>query len=483
MGGFFGVVSHENCVPDLFYGTDYHSHLGTKRGGLAVTNPSGTIVRCIHDITNAQFRSKFDADLEKLDGHCGIGVISDLEDQPLIIGSHLGIYSIVTVGKINNMEELTKRGIEEHHAHFSELSAGEYNPTEVVASLINTKDTIEEGIAYAQESIHGSCSILLMSNGMIYAARDRYGRTPIILGHKENAYAAAMESSSLPNLDFEMVRELGPGEIVQITENGLFQKKKPGDLMQVCTFLWVYFGYPSSTYEGQNTETVRYANGALIADEDAVNIDSVCGIPDSGVAHAIGYANATNKPYMRALVKYTPTWPRSFMPQNQTMRNLVAKMKLIPVDEQITGKKLLFCDDSVVRGTQFKDITRRLYARGALEVHLRSASPPLVYPCLFLNFSRSKSSMDLVARRVISSLEGKEPTEELLKDYTTAGTDRYNRMVEEIRKILGLDSLKYQRIENLVNAIGLPKEKLCTYCFDGVDPTHCCDHCPCHPSI
>lgn len=480
MGGFFGVVSRDNCVADLFYGTDYHSHLGTKRGGLAVMNQRGAIGRCIHDITNTQFRSKFDNDLVKLDGNCGIGVISDLEDQPLVIASGLGMYSIVTVGKINNINELAREAIKDHHAHYSELSTGDYNPTEVVAALINTKSSFEEGIAYAQERINGSCSILLMTGGAIYAARDKFGRTPIVLGHKHNAYAVAMESTALPNLDYDMVRELGPGEIVLLTEDGVFQKKKPGNKMQICSFFWVYFGYPSSTYEGKNTETVRYRNGALMAEEDDTEIDSVCGIPDSGVAHAIGYSNASEAPYMRALVKYTPTWPRSFMPSNQAMRSLVAKMKLIPVDEQIAGKKLLFCDDSIVRGTQFKDIARRLYERGAKEVHMRSASPPLAFPCMFLNFSRSKSTLDLAARRVINTLEGGEPDEVALKEYTTAGTERYNRMVDEIRKNLGLTTLKYQSIENLIKAIGLPKDQVCTYCFDGEDPTGCCENCPCH---
>ncbi len=473
MGGFFGVVSNGSCVADLFYGTDYHSHLGTRRGGLAVTNTRGVITRFIHDITNSQFRSKFDSDLEHLEGNCGIGVISDLEDQPLVIGSHLGVYAIVTVGKLNNIEELARKGICAHGAHFSELSMGEYNPTEVVASLINTKHSLEEGIAYAMEMVNGSCSMLIMKDGEIYAARDKYGRTPLIVGAKPGSFALAMESTSLPNLDYEFVRELGPAEIIRVCPDRIEQLKEPEECMQMCSFFWVYFGYPSSDYEGRNTETVRYRNGALMAENDNADIDSVCGIPDSGVAHAIGYANAAKKPYMRALVKYTPTWPRSFMPQNQAMRSLVAKMKLLPIDEQIAGRKLLFCDDSIVRGTQFKHIASRLYERGAAEVHMRSASPPLAYPCLFLNFSRSKSILDLVARRVINTLEGEEPKEEVLKEYTAAGTDKYNRMVEEIRKILGLTSLKYQSIEKLVEAIGLPKSKICTYCFDGCDPTHC----------
>ncbi len=483
MGGFFGVVSDADCVGDLFYGTDYHSHLGTKRGGLAVTDAYGSIKRFIHDITNSQFRSKFDSDVGQLAGKCGIGVISDLEDQPLIIGSHLGIYSIVTVGKLNNTEELTKRLINEKHGHFSELSTGEYNPTEIVASLINSKDTLEEGIQWAMDSINGSCSMLIMMNGELYAARDKYGHTPVIIGKRHGARCACMESSAFPNLDYELDRELGPGEIVRITADSVEQRKAPGETMQICSFLWVYFGYPSSNYEGRNTEEVRYRNGELLADSDAdfleEHVDSVCGIPDSGVAHAIGYSNAAHKPYMRALVKYTPTWPRSFMPQNQAMRNLVAKMKLIPVDCQIKDRKLLFCDDSIVRGTQFRNIAKRLFERGAAEVHMRSACPPLAFPCLFLNFSRSKSTLDLIARRVINTLEGGEPTEQALQEYTTAGTERYNNMVEEVRKILGLTSLKYQSMENLVKAIGLPKEKICTYCFDGCDPSGCAK-CSCH---
>lgn len=473
MGGFFGTVAQEDCVADLFYGTDYHSHLGTKRGGLAVFGADGAIMRSIHDITNSQFRSKFDDDLPHFCGKSGIGVISDYEDQPLIIGSHLGIFAIVTVGKINNIQELIAGDSTTRIAHFfSEMSGGEFNPTEVVAALINTKESIEEGIAYAQSRIDGSCSMLVLRNGVIYAARDKFGRTPVIIGRKTGAYAVAMESSAFPNLDYVPCKELGPGEIVRITAEELVQVKPPEEKMQICAFFWVYFGYPSSNYEGTNTETVRYQNGALMARNDDVEFDSVGGIPDSGVAHAIGYANESGKPYMRALVKYTPTWPRSFMPQSQAARNLVARMKLIPIDEQIRGRRLLFCDDSIVRGTQFKNIAQRLYERGALEVHMRSASPPFAFPCKYLNFSRSKSTLDLAARRVINTLEGGEPPEEVLREYITAGTPRYNNMVEAIRKNLGLTSLKYQTIEGLVEAIGLPKEKICTYCFDGCDG--CC---------
>ena len=476
MGGFFGVTSHEDCVADLFYGTDYHSHLGTKRGGMAVSGVSGRIVRSIHDITNAQFRTKFDADIAKLEGNTGIGVISDNEDQPLIIGSHLGVFALVSVAKINNIKELISGGPNERIAHFfSEMSGGDFNPTEVIAALINTKETIEDGIAYALSRIDGSCSLLLLCGDTIYAARDNFGRTPVVIGRKLHSYAAVTETTALPNLDFTIHKELGPGEIVKLTPDDCITVREPLKDMQICSFFWVYFGYPSSCYEGQNTETVRYRNGELMARGDDVEVDSICGIPDSGVAHAIGYSNACGRPYMRALVKYTPTWPRSFMPQTQSARNLVAKMKLIPIDDQIKGKRLLFCDDSIVRGTQFKDIAERLYERGALEVHMRSASPPLAYPCLYLNFSRSKSILDLAARRVIHALEGGEPGEEVVQEYITPGTEKYERMIEAIRKNLGLTSLKYQTIDKLVEAIGLPKEKICTYCFDGCKGS--CGHC------
>ncbi len=484
MGGFFGVVSNGDCVDDLFYGVDYHSHLGTVRGGMAVTNPYGSIIRSIHDISNEMFRSKFGPELEMFRGaKCGIGIISDMDDQPLLIASHLGMYSIVTVGKLNNIEELTRQAIEEHHIHFAEHSNGEHNPTEVVASLINTQKTIEDGIAYAMHRIKGSCSLLVMADGKIYAARDRYGRTPVSLAKKPGAMAVAMETSAYPNLDYEFVRDLGPGEIVLVDAESAVQLKEPEETMQICSFLWVYFGYPSSDYEGRNTETVRYENGARIAAHDDVEVDSVCGVPDSGVAHAIGYSNKKGRPYLRALVKYTPTWLRSFMPQVQSHRNLIAKMKLLPVQDQIAGKRLLFCDDSIVRGTQFRDVTRRLLGRGAKEVHLRSASPPLAFPCLFLNFSRSRSVMDLAARRIIAELEGGEPTPEILREYITAGTPRYERMVEMIRRKLGLTTLKYQTIDQLVEAIGLPKCKLCTFCFDGCDPTGCAKWigCACPP--
>ncbi|MCP3966036.1 MAG: amidophosphoribosyltransferase [Lentisphaerae bacterium] len=472
MGGFFGVVSKYDCVGDLYYGTDYHSHLGTKRGGLAVTNGSGRIIRRIHDISNAQFRSKFDSDINDFDGNTGIGIISDYEDQPLIIASHLGTYAIATVGKINNLDDLSKRAFRSGYSHFSEMSGGELNPTELVATLINRKDSIVEGIQFAQEMIEGSCSILLMVDNCIYAARDFNGRTPVIIGEKDGSFAVTMESSAFPNLEYKHKCDLGSGEIVQITPEMVIQKKAPEQKMQICSFLWVYYGYPSSTYEGINTENVRYRNGELMAENDSedTELDSVCGIPDSGIGHAIGYSNASKVPYKRAFVKYTPTWPRSFMPQNQKMRNLVARMKLIPIQEIVKNQRLLFCDDSIVRGTQLRDTVDRLIERGAKTVHMRSACPPLVFGCKFLNFSRSRSDLDLVARRAIDKLEGRSVTEpETLKEYTKTGCEKYNKMLDEIREELKLGTLKYQTLESLIEAIGLPKEKLCTYCWDGCE--------------
>ncbi|MBQ9788962.1 MAG: amidophosphoribosyltransferase [Lentisphaeria bacterium] len=469
MGGFFGVVSKDDCVADLFYGTDYHSHLGTKRGGMAFCDHKGRIVKRIHDISNSPFRSKFDDDLEVLHGNAGIGIISDYEDQPLTIYSHLGNYAIVTVGKINNLNELVKLNLSNNLAHFSEMSGGKINPTEVVASLINVKDSIEKGIEYAHKLIDGSMSILILKDNFIYAARDKYGRTPVIIGEKTGAYAVTMESSAFPNLGYELKYELGPGEIVQMKATELIQKKAPGDKMKICAFLWVYYGYPSSCYEGVNAESTRNRNGALMAADDDIEIDSVCGIPDSGIAHAIGYSNAKKKPYERSFVKYTPTWARSFMPQNQKIRDLMAKMKLIPVKEKIENKRLLFCDDSIVRGTQLKDTANRLYDLGAKEVHMRSACPPLVYGCKFLNFSTSRSELDLAARRAIEKLSGQEATEETLSKYTTYGSPEYDAMVEEIRMQLNLSSLKFQKLEKLLEAIGIDPDKICTYCWTGKD--------------
>ncbi len=468
MGGFFGAVSSEDCVCDLFYGTDYHSHLGTRRGGMAVDSGSG-IVRKIHDITNSPFRSKFDDDIESFHGNAGIGIISDTEDQPLLITSRIGTYAIVTVGKINNLPELVAQIFADGASHFSESCDGQLNPTELVAAIINRGRDLADGIARAQEAIKGSCSMLLLYDGFIYAARDRYGRTPVVIGEKPGARAVCMESSAFPNLGYTQCYELGPGEIVQLCADRIIQKKAPGDKMKFCTFFWVYYGYPSSTYEGINAESARCRNGAIIAADDHVEIDSVCGIPDSGIAHAIGYSNAIHKPYLRAFVKYTPTWPRSFMPQNQKVRENIARMKLIPVQEQIEGKKLLFCDDSIVRGTQLRDTVKLLYQRGAKEVHMRSACPPLLFGCPFLNFSRSRSEMDLIARRAIATLEHGEVTPEKLEKYITYGTGEYKAMVEYIRSALNLTTLKYQQLEKLLIAIRLPKDRVCTYCWDGKD--------------
>ncbi|MGB5746431.1 MAG: amidophosphoribosyltransferase [Desulfobacterales bacterium] len=453
----------EDCINDLFYGTDYHSHLGTKRAGLAVKNGSD-FARSIHNIENDYFRSKFESDLPKLHGNKGIGVISDHDPQPLIIGSHLGPFAIVTVAKINNIDELAVRAFQ-NKRHFSEMSGSELSPTELVAMLISEKGSFEEGIQYAQESIKGSCSLLLLTAEGIYAARDKLGRTPISIGCKEGAYAASSESCAFANLGYDIDRYLGPGEIVIITEGSCEQKKKPNDKMQICSFLWVYYGYPASNYEGINVEAVRNKCGWALAKNDTVEIDFVAGIPDSGIGHAIGYASARCIPYMRPFVKYTPTWPRSFMPQNQSIRDLVARMKLIPVRELIEGQRILFCEDSIVRGTQLKDNVQILYDYGAREVHMRPACPTLTYPCEFLNFSTSRATTDLAGRKAIEQIEGLD--DRFLEDYATDGSEKNLAMIDKIRQRLRLTSLKYQRLDDLVEAIGLPKEKLCTHCWDG----------------
>ncbi len=481
MGGIFGVVSHGDCVKDLFYGTDYHSHLGTKRGGLAVLGQSG-ITRFIHDITQSQFRTKFQSDRDKLHGKMGLGVISDTDDQPLIIRSHLGTYALVTVGKINNIEELMENAFQKGTSHFSEMSEGEINPTELVATLINNGDNFEEGIKRAQDLIEGSCSMLLLTEKGIYAARDRHGRTPLQIGEKKDIQApesqttlmdppmtrcVTMETSPFPNLNYHTVKRLGPGEIILLHENGFHQCHPPNKHNHICAFLWVYYGYPASSYEGINVEEVRYRCGASLARNDDVKPDIVAGIPDSGTAHGIGYANESHIFYGRPFVKYTPTWPRSFMPQDQKVRDEVARMKLIPVKEMIQGKSLLFCDDSIVRGTQLKDTIKGIYERGAKEIHMRIACPPLVYGCKYLNFSRSKSELDLAGRRAIQDITGGKATD--LSVFLNQKSDPYKQMVERIRKELNLTSLKYQKLEDLIKAIGLPKDQLCTYCWDGVE--------------
>ncbi len=466
MGGFFGVAAKADCLADLFYGTDYHSHLGTMRGGMA-TWGTDRFIRFIHDITNSQFRSKFEDDLPRLTGNLGIGVISDFEDQPLIIGSHLGTYALVTVGRILNLDDLAAEAFRGHATHFSEMGGSGINPTELVATLINREDSFEAGIAYAQEVIQGSCSLLLLTSDSIYAARDRLGRTPVVIGCKPGAYAATLETCALPNLDYDVERYLGPGEIARLTADGVETLKPPGEEMQICAFLWVYYGYPASSYEGINAEAVRYRCGAALARADDVRIDLVAGIPDSGTGHAIGYANESGTPYGRPFVKYTPTWPRSFMPQDQRVRDLVARMKLIPIRDVIQGRRVLFCEDSIVRGTQLRDTVRRLFEYGAKEVHMRPACPPLIYGCKFLNFSQSRSALDLAARQAIKELEGDDAKH--LEDYADPDSTRHALMVERVRQQLGLTSLKYQRLDDLVEAIGLPKGHVCTYCWDGCE--------------
>jgi len=463
MGGFFGVVARDDCVNDLFYGTDYHSHLGTRRGGLAVHGPSG-FNRSIHNIENNYFRAKFEPVLPKFQGNSGIGVISDNDPQPLMIGSHLGTFAIVTVGKINNIEELEQRALSKKR-HFLETSGGVINPTELASTLICEENTIEDGIRNAQEAIQGSCSMLLLTDDGMYAARDKLGRTPLVIGKKSGAFAVASESCAFPNLGYEVVTHLGPGETVFLTADGYEQRNKPGEKMQICAFLWVYYGYPATDYEGINVESVRNRCGSALARNDKVEIDFVAGIPDSGIGHAIGYANERKIPYLRPFVKYTPTWPRSFMPQNQDVRDLVAKMKLIPIRSMIEGKKILFCEDSIVRGTQLKDNIQILFDYGAVEVHMRPACPTLIFPCEFLNFSTSRSTLDLAGRGVINEIEGREDIN--MNEYLIPGSPKYTKMIDRIRASLRLTTLQYQKLEDLVDAIGLPKKRLCTHCWDG----------------
>lgn len=464
MGGFFGIASEEDCVSDLYYGTDYHSHLGTRRGGMVVLNGAG-LRRAIHDLTNAQFRSKFEGDLAGMSGRLGLGVISDFEDQPLIIGSHHGVYSIVTVGRVFNLEELAAKALRTHTQHFSEITRIGFNPTELIASLINQGDTIEAGIRGVHEAIDGSASMLLLTDRGIYAARDRFGRTPIVLGRKPGARAATTESCALHNLGFQIDRQLGPGEVVLITSDGVEEITPPRDQMQICAFLWIYYGFPASEYEGINVEASRNRCGAALARRDDVAVDFAAGIPDSGIGHAIGYATEAGVPYRRPFAKYTPTWPRSFMPQEQRVRDLVAQMKLIPVEPLIRGHRLLFCEDSIVRGTQLTDIIRRLFDIGATELHMRVACPPLLYGCKYLNFSRSKSELDLAARRAVAKLEPNGAAH--LDEYAEAGTQRYARMVDQIRQQIGLTTLRYQHMDDMVEAIGLARDRVCTYCWNG----------------
>ena len=465
MGGFFGTVAKESCVTDLFYGTDYNSHLGTKRGGMATYDAEAhSFNRSIHNLEGTYFRTKFEDELDKFKGNSGIGIISDTDAQPIILNSHLGRFAIVTVAKIVNIAELEEELLRQN-MHFSELSSGQTNQTELIALLIIQGRNFVEGIENVYRRIKGSCSMLLLTEDGIIAARDKWGRTPIVIGRKEGAYAATSESSSFPNLDYEVERYLGPGEIVRLRADGIEQMRKPEERMQVCSFLWVYYGFPTSCYEGRNVEDVRFTSGLKMGQTDTSEVDCACGIPDSGVGMALGYAEGKGIPYHRAIAKYTPTWPRSFTPSRQEMRSLVAKMKLIPNRAMLQGKRLLFCDDSIVRGTQLRDNVKVLYEYGAKEVHIRIACPPLIYACPFIGFTASKSPLELVTRRIIKELEGDENKN--LEKYATTGSPEYERMVEIMRERFGFTSLRFNKLETLVESIGLPKCKLCTHCFDG----------------
>ncbi|MCQ2495522.1 MAG: amidophosphoribosyltransferase [Lachnospiraceae bacterium] len=466
MGGFFGVASKQDCVFDLFFGIDYHSHLGTRRGGMAVYGNDG-FNRAIHNIENAPFRTKFDKDVQTMNGYYGIGCISDFEPQPLIVRSHHGTYAITTVSKINNVDELAQTLFDNGHSHFLEMSGGDINATELIASLINQKENLIDGIQYALDAVDGSVSFLLMNKNGIYAARDKMGRTPVVIGHKDDAFCASFESFAYKNLGYKDYKSLGPGEVVVFNDKKCTTLVSPGTDMKICTFLWVYYGYPSSAYEGTSVEQMRYNCGAKMAKRDNVKPDIVAGVPDSGTAHAVGYANESGVPFSRPFIKYTPTWPRSFMPTIQSKRNLIAKMKLLAVDELIRDKSLLLIDDSIVRGTQLRETTEFLYDCGAKEVHIRPACPPLLYGCKYLNFSRSTSEMDLIARRVIARLEDGKETPEIIAEYANPDSEKYERMVEEIRKELHFTSLRFNRLDDMLEAANIDKCKLCTYCWDG----------------
>ncbi|MBS4968974.1 MAG: amidophosphoribosyltransferase [Lachnospiraceae bacterium] len=465
MGGIFGVASKDTCTMDLFFGVDYHSHLGTRRGGMAVYGEDG-FNRSIHNIENSPFRTKFDRDLDELKGNLGIGCISDNEPQPLLVQSHLGSFAITTVGKINNMEELVDISYKNGCTHFLEMSGGNINPTEMVASLINQKSSILEGIQYVQQMIDGSMTLLIMTPQGIYAARDRLGRTPLVIGQKEGSFCASFESFAFVNLGYHTYKELGPAEIVYLTPEGVEVLQQPGNKMKICSFLWVYYGYPTATYEGVNVEQMRYKCGDILAQRDDAHPDLVAGVPDSGTAHAVGYANRSGIPFARPFIKYTPTWPRSFMPTNQSQRNLIARMKLLPVHELIQDKSLLLIDDSIVRGTQLRETTEFLYDSGAKEVHIRPACPPLMYGCKYLNFSRSKSEMDLITRRVIQKREG-EISDKILEDYSNPDSGNYKEMLDDIGKELKFTSLRYHRLDDMISSIGISPCKLCTYCWNG----------------
>ncbi len=471
MGGFFGTISTKCCVNDLFYGTDYNSHLGTKRAGLVTFDEEKGFSRKIHNLERDYFRSKFEDELDSFSGNKGIGVISDTDPQPIIVNSHLGRYAVVTVAKINNLHEIADELLA-RRMHFSELSANNINQTELVALLINMGNTFVEGIKLVYKKIEGSCSILILTEKGIIAARDFLGRTPIVVGKKDGAYAVSSESTSFPNLDFQVEKYLGPGEIVFLTANSLEVLHEPLKREQICSFLWVYYGFPASDYNGINVEAVREANGKMMGEQDDTEVDCVCGVPDSGVGMALGYAEGKGVPYKRAVLKYTPTWPRSFTPGNQERRALVAKMKLIPNPALLKDKRVVFCDDSIVRGTQLKDNVKTFFDYGAKEVHCRISCPPLVYGCPFIGFTSSKTDMELITRRIIKDFEGEH--DKNLDKYAKTDSPEYQRMVNEIAKRLGLTTLKFAKLESLVESIGLPKCQVCTHCFDG--SSYCHEH-------
>lgn len=469
MGGFFGVASKEACNLDLFYGTDYHSHLGTRRGGMATYGSDGW-KRAIHNIENSPFRTKFEKDVDTMKGNIGIGCISDYDPQPILIQSHLGCFGITTVGKINNADQLIRNLYENGHTHFQSMTNGQINSTELVAALICKKDSFVEGIRYVQSVVEGSMTLLLLTENGIYAARDLLGRTPVVIGKKENAYCVSFESFAYINLGYTDYKELGPGEIVYVTPESVETVSPACEKMRICSFLWVYYGYPTSSYEGVGVEEMRYNCGKLLAqrDDHSIDVDIVAGVPDSGIAHAIGYANESGIPYARPFIKYTPTWPRSFMPTTQSQRNLIARMKLIPVHSLIEDRSLLLIDDSIVRGTQLRETTEFLYQSGAKEVHVRPACPPLLYGCKYLNFSRSKSDLDLITRRIIREWEGDNDVN-VLGEYADPNSDRYAAMLEKIRKRQNFTSLRYHRLDDLIKSIGIDACQVCTYCFNGVE--------------
>ena len=469
MGGLFGVASKEACNLDLFYGTDYHSHLGTRRGGMATYGSDGW-KRAIHNIENSPFRTKFEKDVDTMKGNIGIGCISDYDPQPILIQSHLGCFGITTVGKINNADQLIRNLYENGHTHFQSMTNGQINSTELVAALICKKDSFVEGIRYVQSVVEGSMTLLLLTENGIYAARDLLGRTPVVIGKKENAYCVSFESFAYINLGYTDYKELGPGEIVYVTPESVETVSPACEKMRICSFLWVYYGYPTSSYEGVGVEEMRYNCGKLLAqrDDHSIDVDIVAGVPDSGIAHAIGYANESGIPYARPFIKYTPTWPRSFMPTTQSQRNLIARMKLIPVHSLIEDRSLLLIDDSIVRGTQLRETTEFLYQSGAKEVHVRPACPPLLYGCKYLNFSRSKSDLDLITRRIIREWEGDNDVN-VLGEYADPNSERYAAMLEEIRKRQNFTSLRYHRLDDLIKSIGIDACQVCTYCFNGVE--------------